>query len=93
MDKCNGEIFNIGYDDTITTGEAIKLVEEVMGAPAKYDRKPRRVGDQYKTHANIDKARKILGYNPTTKPKEGFEKAGKWYKETVLPLIEDGKLE
>ncbi len=93
MDKVKGEIFNIGYDSAITTGEALKIVEEVMGAPAKFERKPRRAGDQHKTEANIDKARKVLGYNPTTTPKEGFEKTAKWYKEKILPLIENGKLE
>lgn len=92
VDKVNGEIFNIGYDNSITTGEALKIVEEVMGAPAKYYRQPRRSGDQHKTHANIDKARKVLGYDPKTTPKEGFEKTSKWYKEKILPLLEDGTL-
>ena len=92
LDKCDGEIFNIGLDQTITTSEAIKIVEEVMGAPAKFERKPRRPGDQYKTSANIDKARKILGYNPTMAPREGFERTAKWYKEKILPLIENEDL-
>jgi len=92
MKKAKGEIFNIGYDKAITTGEALEIVEEVMGAPPKFYRKPRRAGDQNATHANIDKAREVLGYNPTTTPKEGFEKTSKWYKKKILPLIEDGTL-
>jgi nucleoside-diphosphate-sugar epimerase len=63
-----------------------------MSAPVKFERKPRRPGDQYRTSANIDKAKEILGYNPSTTPKEGFTKMGKWFKEKILPLIEAGKL-
>ncbi len=92
MDKCQGEIFNIGLDAAITTGEALKILEEVMGIPMKYERKPARAGDQAKTSADITKARKILGYDPTTTPAEGFVKTGQWYKEKILPLIKDGKI-
>ncbi len=92
LDEANGEILNIGLDSTMTTGEAIKLVEEILGAPAKFERKPRRPGDQFRTSANIAKARRILGYNPTTAPREGFTKTVKWYKEKIVPLIKDGKI-
>ncbi len=92
LDKCNGEIFNIGLDAAITTGEALEILQEVMGIPMKYERKPPRAGDQAKTSADITKARKILGYNPTTTPAEGFAKTGKWYQEKILPLVKDGKI-
>ena len=40
----------------------------------------REIEDQQKTHANISKARKVLGYNPTTKPEDGLRKQVDWYK-------------
>lgn len=92
LDKCNGEIFNIGLDSVITTGEALRIAEEVMGTKAKYDLKPRRPGDQNATSANIDKARKVLNYNPSTTPEVGLKEAGTWYKEKIVPLIKNGKL-
>lgn len=92
FDVCNGEIFNIGLDKTMTTGEAIKTVEKVAGKKCKFERKAKRPGDQKVTSANIEKARRILGYNPSTEPEEGFRKTIKWYKEKILPLIKDGKL-
>lgn len=90
--KCNGEIFNIGLDAAITTGEALEILQDVMGIPMKYERKPARAGDQAKTSADITKAREILGYNPTTTPSVGFAKTGEWYKEKILPLVKDGKI-
>ena len=87
QEKCFGEIINLGLDSTNTTGEIIKTIEELMGAKAKYDMVSRRPGDQEKTLANINKARKILGYNPTTTPKEGLAKEIEWFKEKVWNKI------
>lgn len=84
LDSCIGEIFNIGTDTAITTGEGIKIIEELIGSPAKIARKPKRAGDQLKTCANIEKARKILGYNPTTTVREGLKYEVEWYKRYIF---------
>jgi nucleoside-diphosphate-sugar epimerase len=87
FDRCIGGIFNIGTDVTHTTAEAISTVEEVIGEPARIGRAPRRPGDQLKTHANIEKARRLLGYNPTTSLREGVQKTVEWYKRHILGRI------
>ncbi|MEA1972052.1 MAG: NAD-dependent epimerase/dehydratase family protein [Candidatus Cloacimonadota bacterium] len=86
--KCNGEIFNIGSDIKITTGEAIDFVEELMNKKGKFAIKPKRPGDQQSTYAIIDKAQKLLGYAPKTKPEDGFKKEIEWYKEKIYNKIE-----
>ena len=91
-DACNGEIFNIGTDVPITTGEGIRTVEDIIGQPAQIAVKPKRPGDQLRTHANIDKARKLLGYNPTTTAREGLEKEVTWYREYIHGKIDPGNL-
>ncbi len=83
VDKCVGEIFNIGSDVCVSTGEGIRTVEEIVGKKAQPIRKPPRPGDQLKTHANIDKARRVLGYNPTTTVREGLERAVAWFRERI----------
>jgi len=83
MDICQGEIFNIGTDQAITTGEAITIVEEIVGHPARFDLKPRRPGDQLKTHANIAKARRLLDYVPRTTPEQGLRKVVNWYRQRI----------
>lgn len=82
--KCIGEIINIGTDITESTGKGIALVEEIIGKKANIEIVPKRPGDQKKTSANIDKARKLINYNPKTTLKEGIEKAVKWYKEEIF---------
>ena len=80
-ERCAGEIFNIGTDTSITTGEGIRIVEEIVGRRVKVDRKPKRAGDQKATHANIEKARRVLGYDPATTPREGLERTVEWYRQ------------
>lgn len=87
-DRCVGEVFNIGTDTTITTGEGIRIVEEIIGKPVRIAERPKREGDQLKTQANIDKARRILGYEPTTRPREGLGKQIEWYRQCIQGKID-----
>ena len=86
-DEIKGEIFNIGTDVAITTAEGIRIVEEIIGKRAKIEQNPKRPGDQLKTHANIAKARRVLGYTPTTKVREGLEKEVKWYRDYIFKKV------
>ncbi|NCF38688.1 MAG: 3-beta hydroxysteroid dehydrogenase, partial [Planctomycetia bacterium] len=81
---CQGEIFNIGSDIEITTGEGIEIVEEIIGRSARIEVQPPRHGDQLRTHANITKARQVLGYSPETTPQEGLRAEVEWYKSRIL---------
>src|SRR6266566_6460886 len=72
LDKCMGQIFNLGTDQVITTGEAIRLLETIIGKEAIIKAVPRRPGDQVETAANITKARAILGYDPVMKLADGL---------------------
>jgi UDP-glucuronate 4-epimerase len=83
LDACVGEILNIGTDQAITTGEAIDIVQEIMGKAAIIERHPPRPGDQQRTHACIDKARRLLGYEPTTTPREGLAREVAWYRDEI----------
>ena len=73
-----GEIFNIGSDVETTTGEGLATVERITGKRARIARLPRRAGDQLRTHANIEKARRLLGYEPATSLEEGLRAEVRW---------------
>lgn len=75
----NGEIINLGTDEVHTTQEGINLVEEIMNKKLIIDNKPARKGDQEKTSAVIDKARKMLSYEPKITFRKGLEKQVQWY--------------
>lgn len=78
--KVNGEIINLGTEVEHTTKEGIEAVEQVLGKSIALDIKPKRLGDQSRTKANIDKARRLLNYNPQTTLLEAVKKQVEWYK-------------
>ena len=80
----NGEIINLGTDEVHTTGEGIDLVQKIMNKRLLIEQKPPRKGDQQRTAAVIDKARKLLNYNPKTSFEEGLKEQVKWYKEKFI---------
>ncbi|WP_281847533.1 NAD-dependent epimerase/dehydratase family protein [Olleya namhaensis] len=78
--KVDGEIINLGTEVEHTTQDGIEAVEQVIGQTIKIDHVKARVGDQLRTKANIDKARKLLNYNPQTTLLEGVKAQVEWYK-------------
>ena len=80
-EKVNGEIINLGTEAEHTTQEGIEAVEKVLGKPIKINVIPKRAGDQLRTKANIDKARKLLGYNPQTSLLDAVKHQVEWFKE------------
>ncbi|MDT0556748.1 NAD-dependent epimerase/dehydratase family protein [Patiriisocius hiemis] len=77
---CNGEIFNLGTEVENSTLMGIKTVEKLLNLSITIQNMPARIGDQSRTHANIEKARKLLNYNPTTTLEEGVAAQIEWFK-------------
>lgn len=84
QDSVKGEIINIGSDMAYTTGHGIELIEKIIDLKAKIKMVPPRPGDQLKTTALIDKARKLLNYEPETGFEKGLIAQVQWYKEKFL---------
>ncbi|MDU8885512.1 NAD-dependent epimerase/dehydratase family protein [Yeosuana sp. MJ-SS3] len=80
----DGEIINLGTEVEHTTQDGIEAVEEVLGIKININVIAKRAGDQLRTKANIDKARKLLNYNPQTTLLESVKSQVKWYKENFL---------
>ena len=79
-DVANREIFNLGTEVENSTATGISTVEDLLGKKIEIEINPPRPGDQNRTCANIDKARKMLGYNPTTPLKEGLQAHIEWFR-------------
>ena len=82
-DAARGEILNIGTDVETTTGEGLAAVERLTGKRARIVRAPKRPGDQLRTCANIDKARRLLGYAPTTTLDQGLQAEIDWFRKRL----------
>ncbi len=80
----NGEIFNLGTEEESTTATGIATVEDLLDTKIEISAKPPRAGDQSRTKANIDKARKLLDYNPTKTLEEGLKAQIEWFRESFI---------
>ena len=80
VDNLNGfEIINLGESHTIATNELISLIEKALGKKAIRRELPMQPGDVDRTFADISKAKKLLGYQPTTPVEVGIGKFVDWY--------------
>jgi UDP-glucuronate 4-epimerase len=75
------EIFNLGNSKTVELMKLIKIIEEELGTEAKKNFLPLQPGDVPETYADIEKTRKMLGFNPKTSIRAGIRKFLKWYKD------------
>ena len=73
------DVFNLGENQTIQLKDLILAIENAVGKKAKINRLAEQPGDMPTTYADISKARKLLGYNPTTKLSEGLPKFVEWF--------------
>jgi len=77
--KFEFEVINLGNSEPVKLRDLISLIEAELGAKAKIKRLPDQPGDVPVTYADIAKARKLLGYGPKVKLKEGIKKFVEWY--------------
>ncbi len=75
------EVFNLGESETVELRRLVELLERAMGTRAILDQQPEQPGDVPITYASIDKARRLLGYNPQTRIEAGIERFIAWFGE------------
>jgi UDP-glucuronate 4-epimerase len=78
-DGSNFDVFNLGESDTNKLSDVISALEEALEKKAVIDYLPPVPGDMPLTHADISKARTLLGYAPTTRIPQGIPKFIDWF--------------
>jgi len=74
------EILNIGNNQPVKLKDLISSIEKTLGKKAVIEQQPMQPGDVDITFANIAKAQKLLGYQPTTSIEEGLKEFVSWIK-------------
>jgi UDP-N-acetylglucosamine 4-epimerase len=86
------QVYNVAFGESSTLNE---LYEEIKTNLSEYDAKiasidsvhgPNRTGDIPHSLASIDKAKRLLNYNPEFSLKSGLKEAMKWYWENKSSL-------
>ena len=73
------DIFNLGENETIQLKDLIVAIEETLGRRATINQLPEQPGDVPLTCADISKARRLLGYQPTTPLRLGLPRFVEWF--------------
>jgi nucleoside-diphosphate-sugar epimerase len=74
------EIFNLGGGkQPITLNLVIEKLEKLLGKKAVIENKPFHIADIKSTYANIEKANRLLNWQPKTTLDEGLLQCVQWY--------------
>lgn len=73
------DVFNLGESRTVELRELIAHIENAVGHKAIIEEHPEQPGDVPITFADISKAKKLLGYQPTTEIEDGLKKFADWF--------------
>jgi UDP-N-acetylglucosamine/UDP-N-acetylgalactosamine 4-epimerase len=87
-DEAQGEVYNVAVGERTSLAELFSLLVGTLGHhQIHYGSEPLfqdfRAGDVRHSLASIDKARRLLGYEPTHRIHEGLEEAMPWYVDFV----------
>lgn len=73
------EIMNIGSNNPISLKEMITTIAKELNVHLKIKELPMQPGDVNRTYANITKAKRLIGYEPSISFEEGIKKFIEWY--------------
>lgn len=78
------QVYNIAKGEQTSLNELFDMLKTISGKNVKAIYGTERSGDIKHSLADISKARKLLGYDPSTSPLDGLRKTYNWYKENSL---------
>jgi len=79
-DDLGGEIVNLGNPEEVNILEIANLIKKMTNSGSKIAFKPLPRDDPARRKPDISKAKKLLGWNPTTSLEEGLRKTIEYFK-------------
>jgi len=73
------EVINLGGHESIKIIELIHMLEEIIGLAAKIEHLPVNPADMWANWANVEKAGRLLGWEPQVSLRQGVERTVAWY--------------
>jgi len=78
-------LLNLGNHKPVKLGDFIATLEALIGREANKTMVDMQPGDVYRTAANIDAARALVGFEPATDLKTGLTHFVQWYRDYFKP--------
>jgi len=80
----SGEVINVATGGRISLNDLFRALKDLTGASVEPIYAETRAGDVRDSQADIDKARRLLGYEPTVTLEQGLEKTVAWFRKTQM---------
>ncbi len=78
-----GEIFQLGTGVETSVNQLISYIKDIMNYSLEIEYKPERKGEIRRNYASIEKAKKILGFEPEYDLKMGLKLTYNWFLENM----------
>ena len=76
-----GEVMNVGCGDRISLLDLVGALNELLGTNFEPEFEPQQRGDVRHSLASIEKAKRLLGYEPLVPVREGLRQTVTWLEE------------
>jgi UDP-glucuronate 4-epimerase len=77
------EIINLGNSRPVVMRDFVSIIERLVGRTANIAARPLPASEPPLTYADISKARRLLGYDPSTGVEDGMRDFVRWYRQEV----------
>jgi UDP-N-acetylglucosamine/UDP-N-acetyl-alpha-D-glucosaminouronate 4-epimerase len=78
----SGEVVNVACGDRVSLNELLTTMNRLVGTSLEAEFRPERAGDVRDSQADITKARRLLGYEPSVTLAEGLARTLAWCRES-----------
>jgi nucleoside-diphosphate-sugar epimerase len=81
-----GTVVNVGGGERISVNELYSAMAAELGVDLAAHYEPARAGDVRHSLASLDRARELLGYEPTVSWREGLSRTVSWYRDRAASV-------
>jgi nucleoside-diphosphate-sugar epimerase len=82
----SGEVINVATGGRVSINQLFQSVRGLVGGRVDPVYSPARAGDVRDSQADIERAKRLLGYQPEVAFDEGLNKTVEWYRTSHLPV-------
>ncbi len=85
-DRASGEVINVATGGRISLNTLFQTIRDLVGATVEPIYADPRAGDVKDSQADISKARRVLGYQPSVSFEDGLAKTVAWYRSSQVSV-------
>jgi nucleoside-diphosphate-sugar epimerase len=82
--EASGEVINVATGGRVSINALFQALRDLIGARVEPLYAPARPGDVRDSQADIQKARRLLGYSTRVDLEEGLKKTVEWYRASQI---------